>query len=409
MKSLSVTALLFVILVSCSSPKEEIEMPVVSIAQAEARLNKLASMMYDYEQADEIHQYLDSLKRARMHPVTEDTTVLFVHFGAAESVEWRGSFNSWGNDTTENWKGNQIGQSKIWLLKKNFASDTRVDYKIVVNGDRWIEDPYNINRQLGGSGYNSELRMPDFKEDPITQFRLGIDRGKLGENILISSEHTESDHHYRVYLPHNYEKLDQLPVIYVTDGQDYSHNGMGNMVTIMDNLIADGAIEPLVAVFVDPREPSDNQNNRRGIYLPMNEDYLNFFTEELIPEVESNFKISNEATSRGMLGTSLGGINSTYFCFERPDVFGNCAIQSPAYWFRRQIYDVVENSEAKPEQLQIAMTTGTINDDEEMTLMMKELMESKGFEVNLITVNQGHSWGAWTDQLDDMLIQFYGK
>ncbi len=409
MKFAAVTLSLF-FLISCTSVENpEVEIPEVTIEQAEARLNKLASMMYDYEQADEIHQYLDSLKRARYHPGTQDTTVLFVHFGAAESVEWRGSFNSWGNDTSENWSGTQIGQSKIWTLKKNFPSDTRVDYKIVVNGDRWMEDPYNINRQLGGSGYNSELRMPDFEEDPITRFRLTIDRGNLSENKLISSTYTESDHQYQVYTPYNHDKLKNLPVIYVTDGQDYSHNGMGNMKTILDNLIADAAIEPVIAVFVDPREPAGNLENRRGVYLPINENYLKFFTEELIPEIETEYKVRAEAESRGILGTSLGGINSTYFCFERPDVFGDCAIQSPAFWFRPDIYDLVEQSEASPNQLQIFMSTGTINDGEEMTLKMKELMESKGFEVNLLTVNQGHSWGAWTDQLDDMLIQFYGN
>ena len=397
------------LITACSEESQEIQKPEVTISEVEARLNKLASMDYDYDQAEEIHQYLDSLKRARFHPVTEDTSVLFVHFGAGETVEWRGSFNSWGNDTTPKAFGTQIGNSKIWTWKTNFPKDARSDYKIVVNGDRWMEDPYNLNRQFGGGGFNSELRMPDYADDPITLYRLGIERGNLSENTLILSKVTASRHNYRVYTPFNYENLEPLPVIYVTDGHDYINNAMGNMITVLDNLIANGSIEPVIAVFVDPRLPENSSVNRRGIYLPINEEYLRFFTDELIPEIEANYKVRNTASDRAILGTSLGGINSTYFTFERPDVFAKSAIQSPAYWYKRAIYAVVEESEAKPENIQIFMSIGTINDGLEDALEMKDLMEAKGFEINFLKVNSGHSWGAWTNQLDDVLIQFFGK
>lgn len=53
---------------------------------------------------------------------------------------------------------------------------------------------------------------------------------------------------YSVYLPYHYDPGRTYPVIWVTDGYAYMHEHMGNMNTILDNLIFQGAIEPVVAV-----------------------------------------------------------------------------------------------------------------------------------------------------------------
>lgn len=81
---------------------------------------------------------------------------------------------------------------------------------------------------------------------------------------------------YQVYIPNGYENTDELPVIYVTDGQEYSDDNLGSMVIVLDNLIDKELIKPVMAVFVNPLDPSNPDINRRMDEMGNNEDYLNF-------------------------------------------------------------------------------------------------------------------------------------
>ncbi len=75
---------------------------------------------------------------------------------------------------------------------------------------------------------------------------------------------------YSVYLPFQQSKTEKLPCIYVTDGYEYLHPKLGNMSTVLDNLIEDKEISPVIAVFIDDGAPVDRSNNRRMQELAMN-------------------------------------------------------------------------------------------------------------------------------------------
>src|SRR5690606_17647743 len=99
---------------------------------------------------------------------------------------------------------------------------------------------------------------------------------------------------------------------YVTDGHEYSDDQLGAMTIVLDNLLHKKKIQPIVVVFVDTRNPDDLAINRRSDQFAVNKKYLDFFIQTLIPEVESTYKVAKTATQRGILGTSLGGLNATY-------------------------------------------------------------------------------------------------
>jgi hypothetical protein len=49
-----------------------------------------------------------------------------------------GDFNGWGYDKNIENKGTRIGKTDVWMLKKSFPKDARLDYKIILNGNDWI-------------------------------------------------------------------------------------------------------------------------------------------------------------------------------------------------------------------------------------------------------------------------------
>ena len=108
--------------------------------------------------------------------------------------------------------------------------------------------------------------------------------GTLSENIRITSDVLGYDLQYRVYLPNTANTDEKLPTIYITDGQSYAKRG--RMVAALDKGIAEGTIKPVIAIFVDARDPDNLGNNRRNEQFFCKKDYVDFFTTELVPLVD---------------------------------------------------------------------------------------------------------------------------
>ena len=179
------------------------------------------------------------------------------------------------------------------------------------------------------------------------------------------------------------------------------------MTTILDNLIAAKKIKPVIAVFIDHREPVDRTNNKRMEELAMNARYLKFFTDELIPKIESTYQVEKDASHRAILGTSMGGLSAAYFVFAKPEVFSMAGIQSPAFYTRPQIYSLCDNPSNT--KVKISMTAGLINDTSESGQKMKGIFEGNACEYHYREVNEGHSWGNWRNLIDDILIDLFSQ
>ena len=350
--------------------------------------------------------FLNGLQSANKIPFAIGDSVAFLYRGNANSVRWNGDFNSWGSVGNIQTNGSRLGNSDLWILEQTFPSDARLDYKIVLNGNTWILDPRNAFQQMSGFGPNSELRMPNYIFPPEVIRRPNVPQGAFSPNQLINSVHLGYTVQYRVYTPAGYDSLSNLPVVYVTDGHEYANDQMGSMLIVLDNLIYDGVIPPVMAVFLDPRNPSNLSQNRRMQELPINPNYLRFVKEELVPRIDSLYRTNPLPSARAILGTSLGGINSAYFGIAAPETFGLIAIQSPAFWYRPQILTMYQDSARKP--IRISMTVGTFFDGQNEARQMRDILRSKAYQLYYREVPQGHSWGQWRGLLDEALIYFFG-
>lgn len=360
------------------------------------------------QRESKISELWSSLKREHHLPLIDHDSVGFLYRGEAGTVELMGDFNGWGYNRAFKNKARRFGNSNVWVLRCSLPEDTRVDYKFLVNGSTWMLDPENQNLQwsgVGGGSPNSELRMPEWKEDPVLQVREDIPRGTIVGDVLIQSKVLGYQINYSVYLPAHFEAGLKYPSLYVTDGYEYMHPKMGNMITVLDNLIADKKIKPLIVIFVDHREPVNRAINKRMEELALNPKYLDFFAKELIPYAESHYPLDPSSSNRGIMGASMGGLTAAYFAFSKTGVFGLVGIQSPSFSMRPQIYEMCKN-ENQP--IKVSMTSGLISDASEGSRKMKDILQSKACVYHYREVNDGHSWGNWRNLIDDILIDLFG-
>lgn len=258
----------------------------------------------------ELNTFWTQLQGAGQIPYAQANQYAYLYRGSASSVAWRGDFNGWGVAT-----GTQFPGTDLWIREGTLPADARVDYKLFLNGSNWVLDPANPLQMWSGFGPNSELRMPDYAYPVETVRHAGVPRGTLSGNVTMASSNLGYDVNYRVYTPAGYdpEGAQQLPVVYVTDGHEYAADHMGSMVVVLDNLISGLRLQPVLAVFIDPRQPGNPGHNRRSSEYVANADFLRFVADELVPAIDRDFTTTVAAEGRAILGTSLGGLNSAYF------------------------------------------------------------------------------------------------
>lgn len=336
-------------------------------------------------------------------PLVFGDTAVFLYRGDAVSVGWVGDFNAWkpGSPLT----GQRVGETDVWTARRTFPLDARLDYKISVNGQQRL-DPRNPLAQQDGYARNSVLTMPQYAPSVWTESQKTAPRGALSEPFVLQSTHLGYARRFQVYTPAGYKKLKDLPVLYITDGQEFASAQMGALPTILDNLIAAGKIEPVIAVFIDPRTV-DTADNRRGPELLTNPRFQWFLTQELIPWIDARYPTSPRAADRAIVGVSLGGLHATYTAMRQPEFFGMAAALSPYYAAKPAVLAEVEQGRRVP--VRFFVSQGAYDLDVTNTRRLAQVLKTKGYAYDFVETNDGHSWGNWRNVLDDMLIYHFGR
>ena len=227
--------------------------------------------------------------------------------------------------------------------------------------------------------------------------------GTLTSNLRIASDILSYNLQYRVYLPEGYESQEDLAVLYVVDGQSYIKQGV--VPRVLNRLINAGTLEPVVVVFVDARDPDKLKDNRRNAQFFCNKDYLEFYRNELIPEIEQQYPVAKNREKRSVLGLSFGGLNSACFGLFGFDTFSGIGMQSPAYHPVPSLLSAYEEMPLLP--LRIFLSTGKPDDNTAATRKLRDVLRRKGYPMEYIEVREGHNWNNWRPLIDDVLRFFY--
>jgi len=229
------------------------------------------------------------------------------------------------------------------------------------------------------------------------------DTGELTRDIIIRSDALGYSLQYRVYIPAGHDEMSELPVMYVADGQWYVSEG--GMPALLDQLIETKQIEPVLVVFVDNRNPANLGENRRNRQFFCNQNYVDFYRDELIPEIDSTYNTRADRSARGILGLSFGGLNSACFGLHAHDSFENIAMQSPAMHPVPTIHKAYQDSVRLP--LKVFLSSGDRRDNEDHTRRLRDILQAKNYPLHYVEVPFAHNWNNWRPLLDDLLLFFY--
>ncbi len=179
---------------------------------------------------------------------------------------------------------------------------------------------------------------------PDSLVRPDVPHGVLSEKKSLTSKVYDgmvSD--YWVYVPAQYDGKTPIALMVFQDGGAYLTPGSNHpAVAVLDNLIAQKKIPPMVAVFTNPGDiagapgtPTYQQveaysrkwsrtlkDAMRSVeYDTVSSRYDRFLTGDLLPAALAGLKVRTDAYSRAITGSSSGGICAFNAAWQQPDQF----------------------------------------------------------------------------------------
>jgi enterochelin esterase family protein len=318
-------------------------------------------------------------------------------------------------------------ETDLWYKSITLPNDSRFAYRFAPN-DNLIpfERDTNIAARMatmrrdtmnsktfdyGFGGLASVLELPGAPSDALIHPRPSVARGAVTATAL-ASRILGSSRRVWVYTPPLYAlAVDKgLPLLVFMDGESYQR--LIPTPTILDNLIADGTIPPVIAVFIDnppdAREGDLNCNNR----------WSDFLANELVPWADTHYRTTRERARRIVVGYSLGGLGAACAAIHHSNVFGNVVAQSgsfyrapsgePPEWVARHL----AASRRLPVRFVLSIgrfeTAPIPSRDPSMltaTRHLRDVLLAKGYDVRFRELSSGHEQLAWRATLGPALIQ----
>ncbi|MFA6232993.1 MAG: alpha/beta hydrolase-fold protein [Bacteroidota bacterium] len=330
------------------------------------------------------------------YPYSEnDSTTWFFYQGIALEASVAGDMNSWSDSQSPM---QRLSTTDLWYRGERFAPDTRIDYKLVVNGN-WILDPRNPFTISGGFGPNSELRMPGYiPPDEIIRHE-GIPHGSIIDTTIASTALNNS-RVVRVYLPAGYDAgNERYPVVLFHDGPDYL--SLGSTVNVLDNLIQEHRIPPCIGVFV----PAINRTPEySGSQI---DEFTDFIINTVMKTVDERYRTRTDPAARAMIGSSNGGNIALYIAMKHPEMFGCIGAQSSN--IIKSISTTFGGGPLLPLRLYLDIGKYDIQVLIPMVHAFVPTLQSKGYDYLFHEFNEGHSWGSWRAHIDDALEFFFAR
>lgn len=163
----------------------------------------------------------------------------------------------------------------------------------------------------------------------------------------LKGKHLDRDIDLFIYLPTSYNKQKRYPVIYMHDGQNLSdpslttYGHVWNVESLKEfkvrEVIIVGINSPYIEGRTDELCPYQNEMSKG-----LGRQYLDE-VEEVVKYIDKHYLTIPNPENRLLMGSSMGGLITTYAAVYYTHLYKNFACLSNAYWVDERILEEVPN------------------------------------------------------------------
>ena len=275
-------------------------------------------------------------------------------------------------------------------------------YHLTVDGGV-LNDP-GTNNYYGSTRWESGIEIP--AHDAAFYAERDIPHGNV-QQILFWSRSTNQLRKAFVYTPPQYEKnKKKYPVLYLQHGwgeNEYAWHVQGRANLIMDNMIADGKIEPFIIVMTYGMTNDVRIGGLGGFNY---KDFETVLCDELVPYVDSHFRTVAKRDGRAMAGLSMGGMETHNITLARPEMFAYWGLHSGGVYNPKEIAD----AGLDPKQVKgIFIGCGSKEGPDQIRNAAKALQEAGYNAKGYVSEGTAHEFLTWRRCLYEMAPMLFKK
>ena len=207
-------------------------------------------------------------------------------------------------------------------------------YYYTVNVDGFVSNDPGSQTFYGYARWGSALEVPD----PTATFAATRDvpHGVVREQWYFSKSMNQW-RRIRVYTPPSYDTSGTMryPVLYLQHGNGENETSwtlQGRANFILDNLLADKRIRPMIVVFENGMVPSTAAPaaGGRGGGPAAHAEFDAIVSRDLVPFIDASYRTEATRESRAIAGLSMGGGQAMRIGAYHLDMFASIGLFSPA-------------------------------------------------------------------------------
>lgn len=297
----------------------------------------------------------------------------------------------------------------VWTVTTQPLPPAIYNYYFDVDGE-WRVDPANPHVAIKFQNVTNLLTVPG--PSPQLWDPADVPHGELHHHFYTSSvvlnlPGDQSD--YYVYTPPGYDAKAKAayPVLYLLHGFNegpYTWTAVGRANYILDNLLAQGKIKPMVVVmplgygdlnYVLTTESRRDPTKAADQYKRFQQALLT----EVLPRVEAAYHVARDREHRAIAGLSMGGQESLTIGLTNPDKFAWVIGLSSAAQGLPTNPDLAGINPKSAKLRLLWVSCGTEDSLSEPNHRLVEWLKSKDMPVTYVQTPGVHSWIVWQDNL----------
>lgn len=240
-----------------------------------------------------------------------------------------------------------------------------------------------------------------------------VPRGAIAE-VTYYSRSLQRFRRMHIYTPPGYESgSGKYPTFYLLHGasdSDDSWTSVGRAGFILDNLIAAGKAKPMIVVM-----PAGHTGPFSwGQPLPRAEAFVQDFVNDVMPYVDSRYRVRSDRANRAVAGLSMGGAQTIAILLGQMDKFAYAGVFSSGVfelarggagadgptWQERNA-EVLDNAEVKRGLKLLWFATGREDFLLDISRRTVDLLRKHKFDVVYKETDGGHTWANWRLYLNE--------
>lgn len=310
------------------------------------------------------------------------------------------------------------GDTGLWRITVGPLEPELYGYSFLVDGVNTL-DPSNKQIWRDGTFRVESMLMVRGTAADLYEPKVGP-KGTLSK-VWYQSPTLNLTRRMYVYTPPGYaDSQVNYPVLYLLHGGGGDEDAwtvLGAAPTIMDNLINAGKAKPMIVVMTNGNpdqaaaftdSPVMERPSQGGVGMA-NMKFEESLVKDVIPYIESHYRVSKGRAHRALTGLSMGGLQTMNTTFKNPDMFDYIGVMSMGFADLSRFGIIVDQSQRAQQIAQLKQSAPKLywiacgKDDflyESVVTLRQELDKAK-FPYKYRESTGGHTWSNWRIYLSE--------